>query len=161
MDQRDAKEQVVVQRALEPGAAPCCAAPRQFCCGRAGSGGGAESAGSRLQQFVVLQETGQGLDVIAARWQGGFGSDGDGNGFGIADRPAQEELELEPADTEEAVANRVEHVPGRRSVGLRAGRKQAQFLAQQGKRRGCRGSIHGDQQPHQVRKVASGRRSSR
>ena len=76
----------------------------------------------RLQQVVLLEKTHQAVDVCKADCQGSFRIDGFDQALSGFLRPAQQQLEIEPADTKETVIDRILDHPGGRAVAIGGGR---------------------------------------
>ena len=90
---------------------------------------------ARAEQLVIGEESDELLHFVEHGTQRGLGAHvGDQRGRIRVLAPAREQLELEPADFVEGVANRVEDAPGRRTVLLRGSRIEAQILTDEWQR---------------------------
>src|SRR5439155_8834928 len=119
-EQGQPEEQVVVQEILVPGVLRCMQpAAERLLRDRAG----------RREELVVREKGDQLLYLVWRRPERGFGADARYQRCRVTVlAPAREQLELEPADFEERVADRVENAPRRRTVALRRSGIQAQVL---------------------------------
>ncbi|MNE22736.1 hypothetical protein D3C80_1159600 [compost metagenome] len=143
--QRHTEKQVVVQPPAPAQPGIVLAASRQ-----AGKG---LAAGT--QQLMVFQKLTKFDDLLDVRAQGCFCVNRPADVF-RAVLPAQQALELQPANAVEAVDDGVLDYPGRFAVAVRRALQQAQVFAQRWWRQ--LGRV-GDHKPLHARSAAKGRRS--
>ncbi len=122
VDQRHAKEQVVVKQLLIPGldaAHPAAAQPAAIL------------LVARNEQLAAFKELDKTHNLILGRTQRRFGLDvrDEVVDLGVLG-PAREQLELEPADLEKPVAHGIENAPARGSVAMAGTRIELDVFAE-------------------------------
>ena len=100
---------------------------------------------ARLDQVARHQEAGEVFDLRGGRGDRGPGRDIGGDPLDIAQVPAGQDFELQPADPEEAVGDGIVQRPGRRAVQCPGTLVQRQLIPQrqQTHRGRLRGGIDG------------------
>ena len=120
MNQRNAKEQVVVQQPGESSAQPLSRLGERW------------RGACRVDQFLALSQLQHGKHVFGVDVQRGLKADLIGDGLRVAQPPAAQHLEGGPVDAQEAVAHGVLQCPGRLPLGIGGAGVQAQLFPQLG-----------------------------